>query len=169
MSEGDQHQDPDQAKGAAPPASPREAEANRPEGREVEARVAAVAGRIGPPPDGEAIAELLTERHSTRAGDRVTVWSRATPRPALAVALESGRDRYEIELEYVEGAAGREIWMILADALDALFGTLVESGRAYRDLPAGEGVEFEGATFDVRVEHTIPELSRAADELLGER
>jgi hypothetical protein len=88
------------------------------------------------------------------------------PRPSLLLSLESGKDLYTIGVEYAGGANGRDVWMLIADALDALFGTFIEAGRAYRDLPAGNDVEYEGARFNVTVDRTIPELAKEADRLL---
>jgi hypothetical protein len=122
----------------------------------------------GPPPDAEAIAELLAERHTLKKGDQVTVETLEDPLPGLIARLDSGRDRYEIAIEYLRGAGERDAWMLLSDALDALFGTFIESGLAYRDLPTGDDVEYEGGFFRVRVTRDIPELSLKADRLLGE-
>jgi hypothetical protein len=121
----------------------------------------------GVPPDAPAIAELLVERYSIPATDRLSVEVIDDPEsPGLALTLERGKDRYQIRIEYLRGRAGRDVWMLLADALDALFGTLIESDRAYRDLPTGSDVEFVGAFFRVDVQRTIPELIARADHLL---
>ena len=123
----------------------------------------------GPPPDTEAIAELLAERYPLAKGEKVTVSAKEDPLIGLAAALDAARDRYEIALEYLRGAGERDPWMVLTDALDALYGTLIENGRDYRDLPTGSDVEYEGATFRVRVAHDLPELSRQADAILNPR
>lgn len=122
----------------------------------------------GPPPDGGDLAELLGERYTVKKGEKIAVTTSDDPLPAMTVVLEGGRDRYEIALEYLRGAGQRDPWMVLADAMDSLFGTLLESGRAYRDLPQGDDVEYEGAYFRVRVARDVPELSIKADRILGE-
>jgi hypothetical protein len=124
---------------------------------------------FGPPPDTEAIAELLAERYPIGQGERVEVTARTEPTAGLQVVLHAGKNRYAIIVDYLRGAGERDPWMLTADALDALFGTFLESDRAYRDLPQGGDVEYEGAFFRVEVERAVPELAGEADRLLGEK
>jgi hypothetical protein len=119
----------------------------------------------GKAPEPEGVAELLRERYPLKKSDRLSIAVEAVPL-ALRLTLESGRDRYEIAVSYVRGANGRDPWMLTADALDSLYGSFIESGRAYRDLPVGDDVEFDGAFFAVTIERTIPELAHEADRLL---
>jgi hypothetical protein len=121
---------------------------------------------LGPAPDVDDIAELLKERHRLKKGDVLRVSAEAAPLPQLELALDSGRDRYTIGVGYLRGANGRDPWMLLADALDSLLGMLLESERAYRDLPAGDDVSFDGAFFRVAVERTVPDLDARADRML---
>lgn len=116
--------------------------------------------------DGALIAELLVERYPIRPKERVSVRVTEDPLPRLDLVLESDRDRYEIGVQYLRGRDGRDVWLLLADALDGLFGTLIESDRAYHDIPAGSDVELDGAFFRVEVSRTIPELVKQADLLL---
>lgn len=129
----------------------------------------AAAPRIGPPPDCDAIAELLVERYPIRRGEQLVVRPRVRPAAGLALELSGPRDRYSITVEYLRGANGRDVWMLLADALDGLFGMLQESERAHRELPAGTDVELDGAFFRVEVERAAPDLEAEADRLLGLR
>jgi hypothetical protein len=118
------------------------------------------------PPDVDAVAELIAERYPVKKGDRLTVRALINPLMALELMLDSGSDRYTICVAYLRGAGHRDPWMVTADALDAMFGMFIESGRAYRDLPAGDGVEYEGAYLRVTVEHSVPELVARADGML---
>lgn len=122
----------------------------------------------GEPPIPDVLARLLRERWSIPKADRLTADVHGDE-GALSVELTSGRSTFRIRVTYRAGAgSGNDPWMLLADAVDALVGQLQESGHDHRALPAGEGVAFQGATFRVEVEKTVPELQRLADRLLGD-
>lgn len=124
----------------------------------------------GEPPDTDAIAELLAERYPLKKEERLAVDATARETmPGLTLTLTSGRNVYTIEVEYRRGAGDREVWMVVTDALDALFGTFMENGRAHRDLPIGSDVEYEGAFFRVEATREVPDLSDKADQLLNPR
>lgn len=90
--------------------------------------------------------------------------------PGLELMLDAIEHRYRISVRYLRGAGPeRDPWLLMADALDALYGTFAESGRAYRELPEGSDVEYEGAYFSVEVEHTSPHLDALADAVLQGR
>lgn len=118
-------------------------------------------------PDGAMIAELLCERYPLRRGETLTVAVNRSEHEMTA-RLDAGRDIYTIRVRYLRGAGERDLWMLVADALDGLFGMFIESDRAHRFLPTGDDVEYEGAFFRVRVEREVPALSEEADRLLGE-
>jgi hypothetical protein len=124
--------------------------------------------RWGEPPSGEMIAELLVERFPIGEGESLSVDVSEEDR-SIALEMNTPRHRYRIRLDYLRGAGSRDPWFVMVDALDALFGTFIESDRAYRDLPTGEDVEFEDAVFRVRVEHDMPEMDRIADQVLKEK
>lgn len=119
----------------------------------------------GEAPHPDVLARLLEERYPIAAQDKLEVkLDEAEGR--LTAVLWNPRHRWTIALRW-EGGGGDEPWMMSADALDALFGTLVESQHDHRSLPAGAGVEHNGARFTVAVEHDLPEVSRLADQLLN--
>jgi len=124
--------------------------------------------RWGEPPSGEMIAELLVERFPIEKGESVGVTVDEEGR-ALALEMNAGRHRYRIRIEYLRGAGSRDPWFVMVDALDNLFGTFIESGRAYRELPIGDDVEFEDAVFRISIEHEMPEMDRIADQILKEK
>lgn len=118
----------------------------------------------GPHPD--VIARLLLERYSIRAGERVRV-DVNPERMAMTVVLSDDKHRISLTVAYLRGSDQADPWMRVADAVDALFGMLVESDRDYRALPDGADVEHGGAFFHVHVEHEIPQLERLADQILS--
>lgn len=120
-------------------------------------------------PDTDAIRELLLERYPLRKGDRLEVSARSEPLRGLFLSLTSGKERFDIGVEILRGVGRRDPWMLTADALDALFGTFIENDRAYRDLPSGDDVEYEGAFFRVHIERSVPELVDAATRILGDK
>jgi hypothetical protein len=119
----------------------------------------------GEPPHGDVIARLLAERYPISPGEKLTVEVDEAGR-RMTLRLWDRRHRYHIGLTYQAGLGGRDGWMLMADALDGLFGTLMESGRRHRELPAGAGVEYEGALFEVVVEHDLPEVTKLANQLI---
>lgn len=123
--------------------------------------------RWGQAPLGDVIAKLLAERYPIGRDEKLTVEVNTRDPKKLQLALWSARHRYEIDVAYQAGADGRDPWMLMVDALDALFGTLLENGRSHRDLPSGAGVVFDGAIFEVHARHDLPEVSKLADQLLA--
>lgn len=123
----------------------------------------------GAPPDADELSALIKERYPLRKGERSRAWVDLETR-SVAVTLDAGRHHYRIAVTYRRGAGRqRDPWLLMVDAVDALYGTFVENERTYRELPFGEDVEFDGAFFKVDVEHSVPELSKIADQLLEEK
>ena len=118
----------------------------------------------GEPPHPDVIARLLRERYPIEANEKLRVeFDEAEGQ--MRLLLWSARDRWQIDVRYEDGGDDSP-WMLMADALDALFGSFVESGRSHRDLPAGANVEYGGALFTVQVQYDLPEVSRLADQML---
>ncbi|MBI4820105.1 MAG: hypothetical protein HY791_27770 [Deltaproteobacteria bacterium] len=84
---------------------------------------------------------------------------------------KTGPDAYRLRVGFERWRApkegDREPLTATIQALDALVGSLVESGFGYRELPQGAGVEHEEGSFSVEVERTKPDLERWADDLLS--
>jgi hypothetical protein len=118
-------------------------------------------------PDADALTELLTERYPLPKGEHASVAVDAAAR-RVAVTLRTKRSRTQIRVGYLRGAGRRDPWMLMVDAMDGLYGMLLENGRAHRELPTGTDVELDGAFFHVEIEHTVPELEKLADQLLGD-
>lgn len=121
-----------------------------------------VAHLPGDPPIPEVVARLLRERWGIDAR-RLEV---ETLPDGLGVSIDEGRSVFGIRVRYRSGAPDGDPWMLCADALDALVGTLVENDWGHRELPAGEGVAFGGALFAVDVTRSVPELQKVADRIL---
>jgi hypothetical protein len=121
---------------------------------------------LGPAPDVEALAELLTERYPIKRNETLRITSTTDPIAGLVLTLEAGRDRFVLELHYLRGAGRRDPWVLLVDALDGLYGMFVESNRAYRELPQGSDIEFDGAFFRVEIDRLVPELIDRANRML---
>ena len=121
----------------------------------------------GEPPIGDVLARLLAERHPVPAGDVVSVDVDAANRH-IALKHQSRRHHYRFVVRYLRGAGPeRDPWMLMVDALDALYGTFVEQG-SHLGLPTGPNVEHEAAFFSVGIDHSVPELEKLADQLLGD-
>lgn len=130
--------------------------------------MSAATPRWGEPPVADVVARLLAERWGIGEPEVLTV-DVDEAEGAVAAHLGAGPSRYTVRVTYRAGAGqDRDPWMLLVDALDALFGQLEESGREHRTLPSGEGVEFRGASFAVEVERSVPELQKLADRLIEE-
>lgn len=119
----------------------------------------------GPPFDPAEIGPLLTGRWPIHDDERVTVEVEDERR--LRISLLGPRHRYAVSARLIDGPTGDEGWTLLVDALDLIFGQLIESDRDYRSLPAGTDVAFRGATLEVIVEHSVPELDKLADQILN--
>ena len=118
------------------------------------------------PPHPDIVARLLAKRYPVRANERV--FADVDPkRTTLTVGLADDRRQISIRVTYLRGPSDGEPWMQVADAADALFGTLIEADRNHRALPRGAEVEHAGAFFRVDVTHEIPQLERLADQILG--
>lgn len=117
-------------------------------------------------PHGDVIARLLAERYPIAPGERLQV--EVDPHhPEVSLRLWDDRRRYELRVAYQQGEEGADPWLAAVDALDALFGQLIDSDRDYRTLPTGPGIEYEGAQFMVQVRHRRPEVDRLAEQLLA--
>ncbi len=137
------------------------------EGRIASVRPEGGAGRGANGPDGAMVASLITERWSIDPSETVTIdIDGATHR--IGLTLTGPRHRYQWWIALEEAPPAADPWALLVDALDALFGQFIESERDYRALPSGPGVAFMGATFDVTVEHRVPEVEKLADRLLAD-
>lgn len=128
---------------------------------------------LGEAPDADDVEELLRERHGVPVDQRLKVEvSRREGRPRLILRLDRPAratrpiERYVLDVSHLRQGQ-RPAWDLVLDATDALLGTLLESGYAYRDLPTGSDVEFEDAVFWVEAECLRPDLEREADQLLG--
>lgn len=119
----------------------------------------------GEAPQPEVVAELLAERHGPF--DQVEVDLHASDPRGLSAHIDVGPHRTSIDVRFLRGES-EDAWLTVADALDALVGSWVESGQDHRGLPAGEDVQFKQAEMRVRVEQRVPDLERVADQLLGD-
>lgn len=124
-------------------------------------------------PDPTSVAALLRERWSIPAPADLTVEEREREgRPRLVVRIErarrQGTDRIELDVTHLRGGEPAKVWDHLVDAVDALVGTLVESGYAYRELPTGSDVEYEGSVLWVEVTRARPDLEAQANAILTE-
>lgn len=117
----------------------------------------------GEAPVPDVLAALLAERYPLEEEERFEAEVRER---GLACTLRAPHHAIRIQIDYAAGARSRDPWVLLVDALDALVGQLIESGRAHRELPTGTGVEYEGAQFRVLVEKEVPELGALADRWL---
>ncbi|MEM1025589.1 MAG: hypothetical protein AAGD10_16105 [Myxococcota bacterium] len=117
----------------------------------------------GDAPQPEVVAELLGERHGPF--DKLEVDLHASDPRGLSAHIDLGARRTTIDVRFLRGPSP-DAWLTVADALDALLGSWLESGRDHRALPTGEDVEFQEAMMRVRVEQSVPELERIADQLL---
>lgn len=118
-------------------------------------------------PHGDVVARLLAERYPLAPGEKLKV--EVDPKvPVVELTLWDPRHRYTLKVGHRSGGSGEDPWMLAIDALDALFGQLIESGRAYRELPAGPDVDYQGVSFEVEVGHSFPEVERLAEQLLGD-
>lgn len=128
----------------------------------------------GPPPDSAVIMSLLTTRYPIERTARLqlalTIDDEGARRATLSIdrTKTSTRpaERYGLVVRHTRG--GEPGWDLLVDALDALLGMLVESDFAHRELPAGEGVEFQGGEFFVDATYVRPDVERQADTFLGD-
>ncbi|MEL6188172.1 MAG: hypothetical protein AAFU79_26400, partial [Myxococcota bacterium] len=75
----------------------------------------------GEPPLGEWVAQLLAERWEIPPDDKLRV-DMDTKGGGVEAVLTSGSTEIEISVTYRSGAHDRDPWMVLVDALDALFG-----------------------------------------------
>lgn len=124
-------------------------------------------------PDPTAIAALLRERWTVPATVGLTVEdSQREGRPRLIVRIDratkarAGRERIELDVTHLRGGDPGRAWDLLADAVDALVGSLVESDYAHRDVPTGSDVEHEDSVLWVEVTATRPDLEAQAEAWL---
>lgn len=119
----------------------------------------------GEPPHPDVLARLLRERYEVPASERLDVDPLGR---GLRLTWRTSTRQTVFEVTYLRGAAPKEDpWDRVVDALDALAGQYVESGRDHRRLPRGDDVEHLGCFYRVRVESDVPELRRMADRLLS--
>ncbi len=119
------------------------------------------------PPVGDELAALLRERWRLMQAETLSVEVIEGEARALSLTLAAEQHLFRIRVAYLRGAGpDRDPWMLMADALDALLGQLLEEDRDHRALPTGSDVEYEGAVFEVHVEKQTPELDALADALL---
>ncbi len=126
-------------------------------------------------PDPEYAAEILKERYAipSRFVLELSYPELDPEHPHLKLQIDQPaesrrpKERYIIELRHLEGGPDKDRWPVTMNALDALLGALVESGYAHRDMPSGEGLEFEEALFGVEVSCVRPDLEAEADRLLA--
>ena len=126
-------------------------------------------------PDPEYAAEILRERYAIpdKFSMELSYPDLDPEHPHLELHIDKPaeskrpKERYIIELRHLEGGPDKDRWPVTMNALDALLGSLVESGYAHRDLPMGEGLEFEEALFAVEVSCVRPDLEAEADRLLA--
>lgn len=120
-------------------------------------------------PDPELMAALLRQRYPLAAGDSVEVQVETAPKPKACLTVTRAAKRHRPPKQYtidvVLTAAGS--WSHLVDAVDALFGQLVEADYAHRKLPCGADLELGSARFDVTIDCKRPDLDAAADQLLS--
>ncbi len=126
-----------------------------------------MAGQGDGPPKAEAVAKLLRQRYPIGTQESLLARALKDP-PGWTLLLKGPEHHYEITIRYLRSENGGEPWGLVSDALDALFGSLIESGRNYRGLPTGEEIRFKEALFSVSVAHRMPSLEAEADRLLGE-
>ncbi|MEQ9504470.1 MAG: hypothetical protein RIT81_46865 [Deltaproteobacteria bacterium] len=121
----------------------------------------------GEPPLGDVVARLIAERYPLTPGEAVVVEVDAASR-FVELVHEKRRHHFRFRVRYLRGAGeDRDPWMLMVDALDGLYGMFVESG-SHRTLPTGDDVQHDGAFFSVTVEHSVPELEKLADQMLGD-
>ncbi len=126
-------------------------------------------------PDPEYAAELLKERHQIPSRFEVAL-SYPDPdpeHPQVQLFIDRPKEarrpleRYILEVKHLEGGPDKDRWPVTMNALDALVGMLVENDYAHRDLPSGDGLEFEEAQFGVLVSCIRPDLEAEADRWLA--
>jgi hypothetical protein len=123
-------------------------------------------------PDVGLLAELLKERHKLDTQTMVEIKASFDndKRPELYLSIERAkrkfrpREMYSIKLGQNEPHVS---WDPIVDALDALLGSLIESGYRYRELPSGEGVVHGEHSFDVFTDYYRPDIEEAANRMLN--
>ena len=124
------------------------------------------------PPSSLVLIALLEERHDVPPNVSLDVKSREDKEHrfelTLIITREEGKFRpkesYTIDIGYM---TAHSTWDKLIDALDGLFGMLIESGFDHRALPSGADVDHNGTKFDVGIKYERPDLDAAADRMLN--
>jgi len=122
-------------------------------------------------PDKTVLAALLRERHELETCDLLEInayWD-DTKSPTLKLSFTRSQTDYRPRENYEITIAQNtkpQSWDAIVDALDALFGTLLDNGFSYRDLPSGHNVEHGAERFDVQTLYFRPDLEAVADQML---
>ena len=124
------------------------------------------------PPEPLVLVALLEERHNVPEGTTIAIESTSDKEHRFELELLISREEekfrpkecYTINIGYM---TAHSTWDKLIDALDALFGMLVESSFDHRSLPTGADVDHQGTKFDVAVKYERPDLEAAADRMLN--
>ena len=124
------------------------------------------------PPEPLVLVALLEERHNVPEGTTIAIESKSDKEHRFELELLISREEekfrpkecYTINIGYM---TAHSTWDKLIDALDALFGMLVESSFDHRSLPTGADVDHQGTKFDVVVKYERPDLEAAADRMLN--
>jgi len=123
-------------------------------------------------PDEGLLVDLLKERHNLDAQTIVEIKASfdQDKRPELRLCIERAkkefrpRETYSIKIGQNDPHTS---WDPIVDALDALLGSLIESGYRYRDLPSGQGVVHGEHSFDVFADYFRPDIEEAANRILN--
>jgi len=128
---------------------------------------------LGQAPEPTALAALLRERWIKDPRIDITVEDDyRDERPRLIVRIDRPgsarrpRERIQVDITHLRGAAPGHAWPELVDATDAPVGQLAESDYAYRDLPVGSDVVFGDGVYWVEVVTTRPDLEAEAEKWL---
>ena len=124
------------------------------------------------PPEPLVLIALLEDRHAVPSGTAMDIESKTDEKNRFELKLVIVRDEekfrprecYTINIGYM---TAHSTWDKLIDALDALFGMLIESDFDHRSIPVGADVEHQGTKFDVGVKYERPDLEAAADRMLN--
>jgi len=124
------------------------------------------------PPEPLVLIALLEDRHDVPRGTLIEIESKTDEKKRFELKLDiireeekfRPREHYTLNIGYMVAHSN---WDKLVDALDALFGMLVESDFDHRSIPVGADVEHQGTKFDVGVKYERPDLEAAADRMLN--
>lgn len=104
--------------------------------------------------DSSELTRRLRQTHPPRDGWELEVSVETDP-ATVAVHLREGQYRHAILVTYLRGGPqGSNVWSQMYDTAVALYGMLLENKLNSRDLPQGDEVGFNGATYRVVIEYT---------------